>query len=361
VRDPSFEVEEGDVLGVIGRNGAGKSTLLKLLSRITEPTEGQAILHGRVGSLLEVGTGFHPELTGRENIYLNGAVLGMSRAEVARKFDEIVSFSEVEKFIDTPVKRYSSGMYLRLAFAVASHLETEILIVDEVLAVGDLAFQKKCMSRIGSAANEGRTILFVSHNLGAIRDLCRNWLVLHNGQCVFHGSVAEALSVYSRQSLSLNDEVNTHATAWLQIEINGSSDFPLAVSPEDELQFQGILQLPSPLTQSYLYCIVHNAVGDAVLHQRVDLAERLKGKSGRVAVRVEYPSLWLAPGLYTAHMKVIGLDEAGHDVRSVSDRVTFDMAGSAHGLAGAILSPPHLWTVEQMKGTAIGAENTSYV
>ena len=170
--------KKGEVLGIIGRNGAGKSTLLKILSRITEPTEGRAEIHGRVGSLLEVGTGFHGELTGRENVYLNGAILGMKKAEIDRKFDEIVSFAEIEKFIDTPVKRYSSGMYMRLAFAVAAHLEPEILVVDEVLAVGDLNFQKKCLGKMGDVAKQGRTVLFVSHNMAAIQSLCSRGVML---------------------------------------------------------------------------------------------------------------------------------------------------------------------------------------
>ena len=181
LKDVSFEVKQGEVLGIIGRNGAGKSTLLKILSRITEPTEGTIDLYGRVGSLLEVGTGFHPELTGRENIYLNGAILGMKRVEIDKKFDEIVDFAEVEKFIDTPVKHYSSGMYLRLAFAVAAHLEPEILLVDEVLAVGDAEFQKKCLGKMGEVAKEGRTVLFVSHNMPAIQKLCKKTLLLQFG------------------------------------------------------------------------------------------------------------------------------------------------------------------------------------
>jgi lipopolysaccharide transport system ATP-binding protein len=181
LKDVSFEVKRGEVLGIIGRNGAGKSTLLKILSRITEPTEGRVTIKGRVASLLEVGTGFHPELSGRENIFLNGAVLGMTRAEIKRKFDEIVAFSEVEKFLDTPVKRYSSGMYVRLAFAVAAHLEPEILIVDEVLAVGDAEFQKKCLGKMQDVAGHGRTVLFVSHNMAAIRGLCKRSLLLEGG------------------------------------------------------------------------------------------------------------------------------------------------------------------------------------
>ena len=196
LRGVNFEVQQGQVLGIIGRNGAGKSTLLKILSRITEPTTGQLTIRGRVGSLLEVGTGFHPELTGRENIYLNGAILSMKRAEIDRKFDEIVAFSEVEQFIDTPVKRYSSGMYLRLAFAVAAHLEPEILVVDEVLAVGDAEFQKKCLGKMGDVAREGRTVLFVSHNMSAILRLTQETIVLEKGQLILRSSSSEAVDFY---------------------------------------------------------------------------------------------------------------------------------------------------------------------
>lgn len=200
LKDISFELRRGQVLGLIGHNGAGKSTLLKLLARITEPTEGRATLYGRVGSLLEVGTGFHAELSGRENIYLNGAVLGMRRAEIARQFDRIVAFAEVEQFVDTQVKHYSSGMYLRLAFAVAAHLETEILIVDEVLAVGDTAFQKRCLGKIGEVAQQGRTVIFVSHNLSAVERLCDSALLLNHGQLVFQGSTGDAIERYLQGS-----------------------------------------------------------------------------------------------------------------------------------------------------------------
>jgi lipopolysaccharide transport system ATP-binding protein len=196
LRDVSFEVKHGEVLGIIGRNGAGKSTLLKILSRITEPTEGHVEIQGRVGSLLEVGTGFHPELTGRDNIYLNGAILGMRRTEIQSKFDDIVAFAEVERFIDTPVKRYSSGMYMRLAFAVAAHLEPEILLVDEILAVGDLAFQKKCLGKMGDVAKEGRTVLFVSHNLAAVKALCNRAILLHDGRIRQQGEVLQAVLSY---------------------------------------------------------------------------------------------------------------------------------------------------------------------
>ena len=196
IQDASFQIDRGEIVGIIGRNGAGKSTLLKLLARITEPTGGEAEIHGRVGSLLEVGTGFHTELTGRENIYLNGAILGMKRAEINRKFDEIVSFAGVKKFIDTPVKRYSSGMYVRLAFAVAAHLETEILLVDEVLAVGDTDFQKKCLGKLDDVAKTGRTVLFVSHNMSLIQKFCSRTLLLEKGRIVADGPTSQVVENY---------------------------------------------------------------------------------------------------------------------------------------------------------------------
>ncbi|MDQ7857229.1 MAG: ABC transporter ATP-binding protein [Armatimonadota bacterium] len=196
LKDVSFEIPVGAVVGIIGRNGAGKSTLLKVLSRITEPTEGRAEIRGRVGSLLEVGTGFHPELTGRENVYLNGAILGMRRREIERKFDEIVAFAEVERFIDTPVKYYSSGMYLRLGFSVAAHLEPEILLIDEVLAVGDAAFQRKCLDKMDSVAREGRTVAFVTHNLGALRQLCPETLWVDRGRIALRGGTAQVVQAY---------------------------------------------------------------------------------------------------------------------------------------------------------------------
>lgn len=203
LKDVSFEVQPGEVLGIIGRNGAGKSTLLKILSRITEPTSGRAIIRGRVASLLEVGTGFHPELTGRENIFLNGVILGMKKVEIARKFNEIVAFSEVERFIDTPVKRYSSGMYVRLAFAVAAHLEPEILIVDEVLAVGDASFQKKCLGKMKDVSREGRTVLFVSHNMTALQALCSNALWLDRGAIAERGSTHGVVAKYLQKASSV--------------------------------------------------------------------------------------------------------------------------------------------------------------
>ncbi|PQP35846.1 ABC transporter ATP-binding protein [Desulfobacteraceae bacterium SEEP-SAG9] len=196
LKDISFKVKQGEVIGIIGRNGAGKSTLLKIISRITEPTKGRIRINGRVASLLEVGTGFHPELTGRENIFLNGAILGMGKAEIKRKFDEIVTFAEVEKFLDTPVKRYSSGMYVRLAFAVAAHLEPEILVVDEVLAVGDASFQKKCLGKMHEVAGEGQTVIFVSHNMGAVQQLCTRAILIDGGKIIKDSNVSESVAIY---------------------------------------------------------------------------------------------------------------------------------------------------------------------
>ena len=220
LNDVSFDLEEGKVLGIVGRNGAGKSTLLKILSRVTEPTKGTVTVRGRVGSLLEVGTGFHPELTGRENIYMNGAILGMKRAEIDRKFDEMVEFSEVSQFIDTPVKRYSSGMYLRLAFAVAAHLEPEILVVDEVLAVGDAEFQKKCLGKMGDVAQQGRTVLFVSHNMSAILRLTQEAIVLKKGALIKRAPTPEAVDFYLASG-----QAETGERAW------DADDVPAASMP----------------------------------------------------------------------------------------------------------------------------------
>jgi len=239
LRDVSFEIQQGERVGIIGRNGAGKSTLLKILSRITEPTSGRIQIKGRVASLLEVGTGFHPELTGRENVFLNGSILGMSKAEVKKKFDEIVAFAEVEKFLDTPVKHYSSGMYVRLAFAVAAHLEPEILIVDEVLAVGDSAFQQKCLGKMNDVAKEGRTVLFVSHNMIATQSLCERAIWLDQGKVLKEGRSSEIVSYYLQSSFSTLPE-----QVWInQDTAPGNSDFclhrarvrPVRSSPSDSI------------------------------------------------------------------------------------------------------------------------------
>jgi len=235
LRDVSFEVKRGEVVGIIGRNGAGKSTLLKVLSRITEPTTGKIELYGRVGSLLEVGTGFHPELTGRENIFLNGSIMGMRRSEIEAKFDEIVAFAEIEKFMDTPVKRYSSGMYIRLAFAVAAHLEPEILIIDEVLAVGDMAFQKKCLGKMGEVAEQGRTVLFVSHNMGSIGRICRTGMVMEQGRLQFSGNITEAIARYTQGAASSSAEVSFSPDSQKKLQVCAAKLLNHSGQPSTEL------------------------------------------------------------------------------------------------------------------------------
>ncbi|HXC02382.1 MAG TPA: ABC transporter ATP-binding protein [Opitutaceae bacterium] len=261
LQEVNFTVNQGEVLGIIGRNGAGKSTLLKILSRITEPTTGRVTLRGRVASLLEVGTGFHPELTGRENIFLNGAILGMTRAEIRRKFDEIVAFAEVEQFLDTPVKHYSSGMYVRLAFAVAAHLEPEILIVDEVLAVGDAAFQKKCLGKMREvAAGHGRTVLFVSHNSAALLDICQTGLWLDGGRVTATGSIRDVISRYlqtsavSRKNFAV---ANNHPSIEF-VELDTSA------LQKGNLAFHVGFRGPTPLSHPVVGIVIYNKLGQPV-------------------------------------------------------------------------------------------------
>lgn len=265
----SFDIQQGDRVGIIGRNGAGKSTLLKILSRITEPSSGRIALRGRVASLLEVGTGFHPELTGRENIFLNGAVLGMSRAEIRRKFDQIVAFAEVEKFLDTPVKRYSSGMYVRLAFAVAAHLEPEILIVDEVLAVGDAQFQSKCLGKMRDVAQDGRTVLFVSHNMAALRQLCNTGILLQAGELTFAGTAEQAVSRYLNSglnSVSAHNQTNPYGIELIEIALQEAQSGHVTRSAifDRDYVLRLTLQATPALSQCGIVVQIHDAVGTLV-------------------------------------------------------------------------------------------------
>ena len=268
LKDVNFEVMPGEILGIIGQNGAGKSTLLKILSRITEPTTGRIELYGRVGTLLEVGTGFHPELTGRENIFLNGAILGMTRQEVAKKFDEIVDFAEIEKFLDTAVKFYSSGMYMRLAFAVAAYLETEILIVDEVLAVGDVKFQNKCLSKMGEISQEGRTALFVSHDLANVRQLCTSAILLDQGNLKMIGTTDKVLTQYfeSNEEISLDRIISKHGIqlSLLQIQDLNTGEitsFPI-FNQSYKINFQ--LKAQSPFPNSVIYLDLYDEFGNLI-------------------------------------------------------------------------------------------------
>jgi lipopolysaccharide transport system ATP-binding protein len=311
LKDVSFEVNQGEVVGIIGRNGAGKSTLLKILSRITEPTTGRITLNGRVASLLEVGTGFHPELTGRENIFLNGAILGMSRVEIKSKFDEIVAFAEVERFLDTPVKRYSSGMYVRLAFAVAAHLEPEILVIDEVLAVGDAEFQKKCLGKMGEVARGGRTVLFVSHQMAAVQNLCQTGIRLAGGRLQEVGPVGQAIKNYLTQTdhlaqSSLADRRDRQGSGKIRFEEVGLRDASGQAVAAFDCGAPGIMVLRVANCTADTLRSVRVAVGvDNDLGQRITvwsthLAERDLAEVGAdtACVEVHLPRVTLAPGRY---------------------------------------------------------------
>ncbi len=311
LKDVSFEVKRGEVVGIIGRNGAGKTTLLKILSRITKPTEGYAEIHGRVGSLLEVGTGFHPELTGRENIYLNGAILGMKKAEIERKFDEIVAFAEVEKFIDTPVKYYSSGMYVRLAFAVAAHLEPEILLVDEVLAVGDSAFQRKCLGKIGDVAKEGRTVLFVSHNMGAVQNLCGVAHLLDQGRILASGNVGDVISRYLQVAsdskpnalCSRTDRQGSGKLTFVDFSILGTVQTNNTVVCGAPASFVIRYQGTPPLRNVHISMAFYAPIGEGVLYLSNDLVgkwfDTLPSNGAFVCRFEKFP---LLPGIYSVNL-----------------------------------------------------------
>lgn len=311
LKDLNFEIHQGDRVGVIGRNGAGKSTLLKILSRITEPTTGRVHIKGRVASLLEVGTGFHPELTGRENIFLNGAILGMSRQEIRRKFDEIVAFAEVERFLDTPVKRFSSGMYVRLAFAVAAHLEPEILIVDEVLAVGDAQFQKKCLGKMEDVSKkEGRTVLFVSHNMIAIQQLCNDIIVMNKGGVVYHGERARGLVEYERLNREIaNNPTNSETTIKFNLSSKHISN-PESLPGNSPLKFSVEINAHKDYGKSWVNFIIDNNEAVTIGHMRNDwYGQPLNISKGKTVVEVDVPDISLTPGIYTVWCRVVLSEE----------------------------------------------------
>ena len=334
LRDVSFTVSHGEAVGLIGRNGAGKSTLLKVLSRITEPSRGRIELYGRVASLLEVGTGFNAELTGRENAYLNGAILGMKKAEVDRKFDEIVAFSGVEKYIDTPVKRYSSGMRVRLAFAVAAHLEPEILLIDEVLAVGDVAFQKKCLGKMDDVASEGRTVIFVSHHMSMIQALCTRGIVMSKGRIIYDGQVNDAVASY------LSDLEDTAADPFgdnPERSGNGRVRFTDVRIRDKDGQSVTSVVAGEPLTIEFDYdnagateaavkFTVYNGLGAAVFHLNFDLTQFRSGPLGRTgSFTCRVPSLPLPPARYRI---AAGLDADGASADHIPAALYFDVASS---------------------------------
>ncbi len=303
LRDVSFEIRAGELVGIIGRNGVGKTTLLKILSRITEPTKGWAEVEGRVGSLLEVGTGIHPELTGRENIYLAGAVLGMRRAEIKRRYDEIVAFAEVEDFLDTPMKRYSSGMYVRLAFAVAAHLSPDILLVDEVLAVGDAAFQRKCIGKMSDVADEGRTVLFVSHNMAIVQSLCRRGIFIDDGLVAYEGGIVDAIATYLRtledaSTIELGSRTDRRGRGRIRLErLRVDGDGSGIVGAGRPISFRFELSDVTPGTACFF--TIYNHLGQPVAHFTSAIAgEGDEHGAGGLTFVCELDELPLVPGRY---------------------------------------------------------------
>jgi lipopolysaccharide transport system ATP-binding protein len=342
LQDVTFDIMQGEIVGIIGRNGAGKSTLLKILSRITEPSTGRTEIYGRVGSLLEVGTGFHPELSGRENIYLNGAILGMTQAEVKRNFDEIVAFAEIEKFLDTPVKRYSSGMYVRLAFSVAAHLDPEVLVVDEVLAVGDVAFQRKCLGKMGEVASGGRTILFVSHNMGVIQSLCNRAITLREGSVIFDGSVDEAVGNYlssmtttttNNSAFSNNPERSgkryVQLTAARILDDSGRPSLHLVSGKQALFEFS--YENPSQVNQAVMVMAIYNFLGAAVTNFDMRLTDDVVqlGTRGKFACKV--PGLPLPLGQYRV---AVALYVDGEIVDHIPNALVFDVDSSTFYKSG---------------------------
>jgi len=360
LKDVTFDVKQGSVIGIIGRNGAGKSTLLKILSRITRPTTGRIDVWGRVGALLEVGTGFHPELSGRENVFLNGAILGMTRQEIASKFDEIVAFAEVEKFIDTPVKHYSSGMYVRLAFAVAAHLEPEILVVDEVLAVGDAEFQRKCLGRMNTVSREGRTVLFVSHNMGSIAQLCQMGILLNRGEVVSVGDINSVVGTYLNSSVYNQaestfpiDNSKTVQVTQLQVlddtgrlasELDASKPFQMIVETLAHEDARGTINLALTTPDGTRVC--HSVCADSIKAY----TQFAKGSSRRFAVT--FPGSILNEGFYSFMVWVVPGNSGVYDVAS-SPLFQIQIVSSAESFVGerkkqrAILRIPLVWQVDK--------------
>jgi ABC-type polysaccharide/polyol phosphate transport system ATPase subunit len=340
----SFEIKRGEVVGIIGRNGAGKSTLLKILSRITEPTRGYAEITGRVGSLLEVGTGFHPELTGRENIFLNGAILGMRKSEIARKFDEIVAFAEVEDFIDTPVKRYSSGMYVRLAFAVAAHMDTEILLVDEVLAVGDLSFQKKCLGKIGDVAQKGRTVVLVSHNMASVESMCSHGLLLERGELALEGPISEVVQQYTKRIGSLGQSSgNRGPMGFDSIKLQFSGE---RLGSWSACSIEAEFYTKTPLFRCFVNLVVDDLQDRHCIHLRTDYDGLFPDFSvGRFRIKVDLDSLNLEAGTYSAWFRLVSEKS---NVTIDSDRLPLRIEREYERFegVGSVVAVRHHWSCQ---------------
>ncbi len=359
LKDLDFEIEQGDAVGIIGRNGAGKSTLLKILSRVTSPTTGSIKIKGRIASLLEVGTGFHPELTGRENIYLNGTILGMRKAEIKRKFDEIVDFSGIERYIDTPVKRYSSGMYVRLAFAVAAHLESEILIVDEVLAVGDAEFQKKCLGKMGDVSKgEGRTVLFVSHNMAAVKTLCEKGLVLEHGQAKFIGNSVPAITYYLKgSSESLNKKKWEHEYDKPEFILHEISLNPKGSTSDDaldeyhEIELNTLVTIKSNAERIQLTYVLNNENGDA-LFTFSHINTNMRMTDGYNHLKCHFPEGFLNIGTY--YLSIYLILDSMHCLFFEKDILSFDVQegerdiGAWMGKEQGVIKPVFQWEINNL-------------
>jgi lipopolysaccharide transport system ATP-binding protein len=347
LRNINLEIKKGDFVGLIGRNGAGKTTLLKILARITEPTEGYVQIRGKTSSLLEVGTGFHQELTGRENIYLNGSILGMKREEINKRFDAIVDFSGVSKFIDSPVKHYSSGMRVRLAFSVSAHLQPDILFIDEVLAVGDHEFQEKCMAKMRAVTGEGRTVLLVSHNLATIKEMCQTCVVLDHGEVKYTGPVAEGLALYC---MSFKDENHQISRGWWNIQIGSKEDSSNVVDGDEPLSVQGYLDLEEEFVSGNFYFKIKDASGNSLVRERMSATELIRGElgPGRYRIGVELPALWLSPGVYIVVFWFSGRTKQGEDKVLSSPFNVLNVSGIFRGLEHirTMLRPPVEWMAD---------------
>ena len=357
LKDVSFAIEEGTSVGIIGRNGAGKSTSLKIISRITLPTEGRAIVRGRVGALLEVGTGFHPELTGRENVYLNGAIFGMAKAEIRRKFDQIVAFAELDRFIDTPLKRYSSGMHMRLAFSVAAHLEPEVMLVDEVLAVGDEDFQNKCLGRISEIGSEGRTVLFISHNIAAVRRLCKRGILLHGGTVAADGDLDSVIEEYHRQ---LSEDVSpesasaTGQAAQLVEWSVGDESGLRTIRAGDAATFRFVVATDAVLPRAYLHMKVVSPTGITVFAvTSVDvLGSFSRIEPGQFVVSFKAPALPVTPGSYNLEFSLLERDSGPVDSWHLQSAVrVVSPDGSESQGAGGLIAIPFEASVVQQSGS----------
>lgn len=356
LKDVTLDIEQGEIVGIIGRNGAGKTTLLKILSRITEPTGGWAEIRGRVGSLLEVGTGFHPELTGRENIYLNGAILGMRRAEIDRRFDEIVAFSEIEDFLDAPVKRYSSGMYVRLAFSVAAHLETEVLMVDEVLAVGDIAFQRKCLGKMGEAAGTGRTVLFVSHNMAVIQALCIRGVYIEQGRIRVTGSIDEAVAAYlgsleeavTKDLSARTDRRGRQEVRLTSIEVVGDGGRTALVAGQPA-SFRFGLAGKAPQTSCRFTIYNHLGQPVATLDSGIHAPGDARDPSAEGSWECRVDELLLIPGRYRLDVMIRGDNHVQDHVEAATVFTVNQGVVRGRPVAGDTghgdLALPHNWTV----------------